>query len=71
VQDTWTIAYDCTLKRPGCILLQAAMGATVPRERFFELFPVETWLLASTDDMKCYRTTDAQLVTVSKLTKTG
>ncbi len=43
------IVYDCTQKQPGCVLLQATMGGTVPD--FDMLFPSETWLLAPTPDL--------------------
>lgn len=45
------LVYDIKLMRPGCALLQAAMGGTVPAT----LFPSECWLLAPTPDMKAYR----------------
>jgi hypothetical protein len=39
----YLIAYDVETKRPGCVLLQAALGGTVPQSRFIELFPAECW----------------------------
>jgi hypothetical protein len=53
-----TIAYDCTLRRPGCALLQAAYGATVSS---FDLSRMDRWLLAPTDDLELYVVTDEQL----------
>lgn len=53
------IVYDPVLKRPGCVLLQAAMGGTVPR--FTERFPSESWLVHATPDMKRLPVTEKQL----------
>ena len=55
------IVYDVKLRQPGCVLLQAIMGGTVPPSLFHELFSNETWLLGPTDDMKLYRVDEAQL----------
>lgn len=52
------IAYDLTLRRPGCVLLQAALGATVSG---FDLARMSGWLLAPTDDLKLYSVDDEQL----------
>lgn len=65
---TYSLVYDVTLRRPGCVLLQAAMGGTVPNETFEMLFPAETWLTAPTKDMKAYTTTPEQLEIVSRKT---
>ena len=51
--------------RPGCVLLQAAMGGTVPS--FESLFPAETWLIAPTDDMAAYPADDAILEKLSRM----
>jgi hypothetical protein len=53
--------------RPGCVLLQAMSGGTVPGERFQDLFPSETWLVALTDDMKAYPVDDEQLEQLSRM----
>jgi hypothetical protein len=58
------IVYDVKLKRPGCVLLQAAMGGTVLD--FVQKFPNE-WLLAPTPDMKIYEVTDDQLNVLSAM----
>lgn len=42
------IAYDPDLKRPGCVILAAAMGTDL---QLPQLFPVESWLLAPTPGM--------------------
>jgi hypothetical protein len=52
------IAYDCTLKQPGCVLLQAAMGADVALAHRFN---PDHWLLAPTPDLKVYEVTDQQM----------
>jgi hypothetical protein len=66
----YAVAYDCTRKQPGCVLLQAAMGGTVPRSLFHDLFPAETWLVGLTDDMQLISTTEEQLRKVASITKT-
>ena len=48
------LVFSPSKRRPGCVLLQAAMGGDVPRERFERLFPAEAWLFAPTDDMAAY-----------------
>jgi hypothetical protein len=51
------IAYDTVLKRPGCVLLQAAMGCfeTEQDSMDFELaFKSETWLVYPTPDLRVY-----------------
>jgi hypothetical protein len=48
------IVFSPSKGRPGCVLLQAAMGGDVPSAVFHELFPAETWLVALTDDMAAY-----------------
>ena len=53
------IVFDTKLKRPGCALLQAAMGGSVPN--FNQLFPAETWLVSPTPDMHAYDVTESQL----------
>jgi hypothetical protein len=45
------LAYDLKLLRPGCVLLQAAMGGSV---MLANRFPAESWLLTPTEDMKVY-----------------
>lgn len=64
----YALVYDVKLRRPGCVLLQAAMNGTVPSGLFQELFPSESWLLAPTDDMQTYNTTEEQLFIVAAKT---
>ncbi len=63
------IVYDVTLMQPGCVLLQAALGGSVPNERFAKLFDTGSWLLAPTPDMACYPVTEEQLERLSVMTK--
>jgi hypothetical protein len=60
-----TIAYDFVLKRPGCALLQAAFGATLPA---FDLHRMDNWLLHPTDDLKMYAITREQLDQLVQIT---
>ena len=64
-----TIAYDIRRMRPGCVIIQAHMGATISNGDFEMHFPVETWLLAPTDDMKLYEVTEKQLDVLSVMTE--
>ena len=57
----YVLVYDIELCRPGCVLLQTALGGTVPNELFIKLFPAESWLLAPTSAMQTYSTTPEQL----------
>jgi hypothetical protein len=57
----YRIAYDCDLRKVGCVLLQAALGGTVPNDLFHRYFSPESWLLAPTPNLKCYPVTEAQL----------
>ena len=61
------IAYDCDLKRPACVLLQAAMGGSSEAAK---LFPTESWLLAPTEGLRVYPVTPKQLNTLIQMTKT-
>jgi hypothetical protein len=53
------IVFDCELRRPGCVLLQAAYGVD---PRIAHEFPAETWLISPTKNMARYQiATDEQL----------
>jgi len=43
-EETYYIAFSIRYKRPGCVLLQAALGSTVPDRLFYDLFPAEVWI---------------------------
>lgn len=60
------IAYDAVLKRPGCVLLQAAFGCCPTLTHHFE---TATWLLAPTPDLKVYEVTEAQLAKLVTITE--
>lgn len=53
------IVFDPVLRRPGCVILQAAMGGNVPD--FTSRFPAETWLTSPTPDMGCFPVNEPQL----------
>lgn len=46
------LAYDCTLKKVGCVLLQAVLGGD---GRLAMELGSENWLFAQTADLKVYR----------------
>lgn len=48
-----TIAYDMTLKKPGCAIIQGVFGGTINNFQL-QKFDVENWLLSPTDDIKLY-----------------
>lgn len=66
---THRIAYDVKLKRPGCVLLQAALGGDA--HLVGRKFTHETWLLHPTDDLHVYEVTDDQLEKLVKITEDG
>jgi hypothetical protein len=49
--STVTVAYDCELKRPGCVLIQAAFGCTIDN---LDLDRIGHWLLSPTPAMQVY-----------------
>jgi hypothetical protein len=65
VDDSTLIAYDAKLMRPGCVLIQAAMGGDPALTRRFDS---DTWLVDMTPDMKRYRVTPAQAERLIELT---
>jgi hypothetical protein len=62
------IVFDTKLKRPACVLLQAAMGGD---PQLANLFPSESWLLSVTPDMGLYTVTPEQLPKIIKTTETA
>lgn len=52
------LVYDIVLKRPGCALLQAALGGS---GGVANQFPTEHWLLAPTPDLKAYSLSNEEL----------
>jgi hypothetical protein len=66
MEDTVTLAYDFTLKRPGCALIQAAYGATLSA---FDLHRMDNWLLHPTDDMRFVAVSKEQVDQLVEITK--
>jgi hypothetical protein len=54
------IAYDVVLHRPGCALLQAALGCG-GEGNLSNRFPSELWLLAPTPNLRVYLISDEDL----------
>jgi len=63
-----TIAYDCKLRQPGCVLVQAAT-ATITGSTLAQHFDPDDWLLTTTPDMRIYEVTEQQLRRLSTITK--
>lgn len=53
----FTIAYDTELLRPGCVLVQVGLGATIPNDKLMRL---DNWLTAPTDTMTVLAIDDEQ-----------
>ena len=60
------IVYDAKLKRPGCVLLQASYGCS---SGLAHKFPLDSWLVAPTPDLKKYQVTEEQLEKLVAITK--
>jgi hypothetical protein len=39
----YQIAYDVNLCKVGCVLIQAALGGTLPSDLYYEHFDVNAW----------------------------
>lgn len=63
------IVFSPSQRRPGCVILQAALGGTVPRDTFSRLFSHTTWLVAPTDDMAAYPVDDPKLEMLAVMAK--
>ena len=59
------ILYDLKLKRPGCVLLQAAYQCSYGVAHAFDS---TTWLLSPTPDMKIYEISELELKDLVKIT---
>jgi hypothetical protein len=64
----FAFAYDCKLKRPGCVILQAVMGggSTYDLHRFFD---ATSWLIAPTPDMVVIEGTEEQWKQAGEITR--
>lgn len=61
------IAYDLGQRRPGCVIVQAALGGSPGLVGRY--FPSETWLLSPTNEMRVYPIEDeARLEQVLEVT---
>jgi hypothetical protein len=58
--------FDTKLKRPACVLLQAALGGDIESAHFFDS---NVWLTAPTKDMRLFRTTREELRAVAKVVR--
>ena len=61
------IAYDIKLMRPGCALIQAAMGGAC--NEITMRFPLESWIEGATPNMKVYEVNEEQLEKLIKMTR--
>ena len=59
------LAYDVQERRPGCVLLAAAMGADTSAAK---AFPSELWLTAPTPGLRVYRFSRQQLAIIVRST---
>lgn len=55
---TKRIVFDTELRRPACVLIQAAMGGDTG---IANRFPSETWLIYPTPAMAVFPVTDEQI----------
>ncbi len=69
-EETYYIMYDCNLRKPGCVLLQA-LGGTVPKDIFFQYFDTSCWLLHPTPDLKLYPIKASELEALAAVTEHG
>ncbi len=53
------LAYDFTLGKPGCALIQAAMGSDYNQDFLLD-FPSDTWLTEPTPNMRLYELNEDQ-----------
>ncbi len=68
--ETFVLAYDTDLRRPGCVLLQAVMGGdTIAFRRFFG--DNDNWLLSKTPGLKLLRATAQQWEMVAEMRPRG
>lgn len=63
---TTRIVFDVKLKRPACVLLQAAYGAD---SAVAHKFPVKSWLTFPTEDMHLFNATDDEMGKLVEMVK--
>jgi hypothetical protein len=61
------LVYDCDLKRPACVILQAIHGGD--NGTLMRLFPAETWLVHPTPGMQLIAGTPAEWERAAQITK--
>ena len=76
MSEAYRIAFSTKFRRPGCVLIQAAMGGTVPDRLFYDLFPSEVWIAGgereapgAMGDMQVYPATEEQLHKLSEMAR--
>ena len=62
------IFYDCELRRPACVLIQAALGGDAVAAQAFD--PAH-WLLAPTPGMRLYEVDEGRLAKLVRMTQGG
>ena len=67
-KNKWTIAYDPELRKPGCAIIQAALGATLPRSHFHRFDP-NNWIVHPTPHMALMPVDEVQLGFLLELDK--
>lgn len=67
--STYTLIYDTDLRRPACVLLQAAYGCG-SHPHALRHFKAETWLVHPTPGMKKLAATDEQWAQLASLEST-
>lgn len=65
----YSIAYDVKLKRPGCPILQATLGATITDYLLQKHFDEKHWLLSPTKDLALYPIDEHELPDLERITK--
>lgn len=65
--DKLYIAYDCDLRRPGCVLMQAVMGGD--SSAVSKLFDSSSWLLSPTPGMRVIAGTEEEWKKAVKITE--
>ena len=66
-QEVYAIIYDTVERRPGCVLLQAALGGNVPN--FEGWFDVHSWLVDLTPNMKRLPITLEKMPKLAQITR--
>ena len=65
----YSIAFSLEKKQPGCVLLQVAMGATIPNSVLTKYFNPDDWLTNPTGLVVLPIESEEQLKSLSWITK--